>query len=165
MTEQNGSPSGSIKATATAAKGRATEAAARAKTKATDAADRAKAKAGEAADKARIQAKKARDNAKTGVDSNPLAAIAGGIAVGAIIAGLLPRTATEDRAVGKVGTRIRTSARDAVNTAKENARTQLDELGLNADSAREKLGGLAGKVAKAATAVGTAAAEAATKKK
>jgi ElaB/YqjD/DUF883 family membrane-anchored ribosome-binding protein len=164
MTEQNETQLGKIKASATSAKDRAADVATRAKTRATETADRAKAKASDAADKARTQAKKARENAMTGVDTNPLVAIAGGIAVGAILAGLLPRTATEDRAVGKVGTRIRSTARAAVNSAKENAKTQLDELGLNADSAREKLGGLAGKVAKAATAVGTAAAESAVKK-
>ncbi len=146
------------------AKQRATDAATRAKTRALETAERAKAKASEAAELARHKGRQAKESALTGVETNPLVAIAGGIAVGAILAGLLPRTVVEDRAVGKVGTRIRTTARDAVNNAKENAKSQLDELGLNADSAREKLGGIAGKVAKAATAVGAAAAKSAIKK-
>ncbi len=161
----NSASSAADKSAAASAKERAADVASRARSKAVDAADRAKAKAKEAADTARERGRKARASAQSGIETSPLAAIAGGIAVGAILAGLLPRTAAEDRAVGKVGTRIRTTARDAVNTAKENAKIQLDELGLNADSAREKLGGIAGKVAKAATAVGTAAAESAMKKK
>jgi ElaB/YqjD/DUF883 family membrane-anchored ribosome-binding protein len=163
--DQSAAPSESGKSAAATARQRAADATARARAKASETAERAKAKANEAADMARLKGRKAKENALSGVDTNPLVAIAGGIAVGAILAGLLPRTATEDRAVGKVGTRIRTTARNAVNSAKENAKSQLDELGLNADSAREKLGGLAGKVAKAASAVGTAAAESAMSKK
>ncbi len=168
MTDQNldqeSAASNGEKTAAATAKQRAADAASRARAKASEAAERAKAKASLAAERARDKSRKAKESALTSVDTNPLVAIAGGIAVGAILAGMLPRTAVEDRAVGKVGTRIRSTARDAVNTAKENAKSQLDELGLNADSAREKLGGLAGKVAKAATAVGTAAAQSAIKK-
>lgn len=151
--------------TAASATKRAADAATRARAKAAEAAERAREAARDAADRAREKGRKARASAGSGIENHPLVAVAGGIAIGAILAGLLPRTAAEDRAVGKVGTRIRSSAREAVKTAKTNAKTQLDELGLNADSAREKISGIAGKVAKAATAAGTAAAESAIKKK
>jgi ElaB/YqjD/DUF883 family membrane-anchored ribosome-binding protein len=144
---------------------RASDAAAKTRAKASETAQQAKAKAAKAAETVKAKGKQAGAKASTGIESNPLAAIAGGLAIGAILAGILPRTATEDRAVGKVGTRVRSTTRNVIKSAKENARAQLDEMGLNPDSAREKLGGIAGKVAEAAAAVGKSTAETVLKKK
>src|SRR5918997_4109521 len=66
-----------------------------------------------------------------GIDSNPVAAVVGGLAIGAIVAALLPRTSREEELLGGVGRKINDSARQAANAAKEAGRGQLDELGLS----------------------------------
>lgn len=74
-----------------------------------------------------------------GIDSNPVAAIFGGLAIGAIVAALLPRTSREEELLGPVGRKINDSARDAARAAKEAGRGQLDELGLSRDGLQSKL--------------------------
>src|SRR5688572_2226695 len=74
-----------------------------------------------------------------GIDSNPVAAVVGGLAIGALVAALLPRTSREDEMLGSVGRKINDSAREAARAAREAGKTQLDELGLNRDGLRGKL--------------------------
>ncbi|MEA3063615.1 MAG: hypothetical protein QOJ27_43 [Sphingomonadales bacterium] len=74
-----------------------------------------------------------------GIDSNPVAALVGGLAIGAIVAALLPRTSREDELLGSVGRKINDSAREAGRAAREAGRGQLDELGLSKDGLRSKL--------------------------
>ncbi|HYJ81908.1 MAG TPA: hypothetical protein VEW26_03570 [Allosphingosinicella sp.] len=74
-----------------------------------------------------------------GIDSNPVAAVVGGLAIGALVAALLPRTSREDELLGSVGRKITDSAREAANAAKEAGRGQLDELGLSRDGLKSKL--------------------------
>jgi hypothetical protein len=74
-----------------------------------------------------------------GIDSNPVAAVVGGLALGAIVAALLPRTSREEEMLGPVGRKITDSARDAARAAKEAGRGQLDELGLSRDGLQSKL--------------------------
>ena len=74
-----------------------------------------------------------------GIDSNPVAAVVGGLAIGAIVAALLPRTSREDEMLGTVGRKITDTAREAANAAKEAGRGQLDELGLSRDGLQSKL--------------------------
>ncbi|MGZ8297877.1 MAG: hypothetical protein ACXW27_11640 [Allosphingosinicella sp.] len=74
-----------------------------------------------------------------GIDSNPVAAVIGGLAIGAIVAAVLPRTGREDELLGTVGRKINDGAREAARAAKDAGRGQLDELGLNRDGLRSKL--------------------------
>ena len=74
-----------------------------------------------------------------GIDSNPVAAVVGGLALGAIVAALLPRTRREDELLGDVGRRLNDSAREAARAAREAGQGQLDELGLSRDGLRSKL--------------------------
>jgi hypothetical protein len=74
-----------------------------------------------------------------GIDSNPVAAVVGGLAIGAIVAALLPRSSREEELLGGVGRKINDSARDAARAAKEAGRGQLDELGLSRDGLQSKL--------------------------
>lgn len=74
-----------------------------------------------------------------GIDSNPVAAVVGGLALGAIVAALLPRTSREEELLGPVGRKINDGARDAARAAKEAGRGQLDELGLSRDGLQSKL--------------------------
>ena len=73
------------------------------------------------------------------IESNPVAAVVGGLAIGALVAALLPRTSREDELLGSVGRKINDGAREAANAAKEAGRGQLDELGLSRDGLRSKL--------------------------
>jgi hypothetical protein len=74
-----------------------------------------------------------------GIDSNPVAAVVGGLAVGAIVAALLPRTSREEELLGGVGRKISDSARQAAQAAKDAGRSQLDELGLSREGLQGKL--------------------------
>ncbi|HEX8572130.1 MAG TPA: hypothetical protein VF759_05210 [Allosphingosinicella sp.] len=74
-----------------------------------------------------------------GIESNPVAAVFGGLAIGAIVAALLPRTRREEEMLGTVGRRINDSAREAARAAREAGRSQLDEIGLSKDGLRGKL--------------------------
>ena len=160
----------------TDAKAKAADAVAKGKTKAEDAARLAREKAEQAAasTKAGAQraasatkagAKKAADKTSQSVETNPLAAIVGGLAVGAIVAALLPRTARENKLAGNVGRTVRDTASKAAKNATATAKDQLDALGVNADAAKGQLRDLISKIGEAATSAGSAAADTVRKSK
>ena len=64
------------------------------------------------------------------LDEAPLIALAAGLAAGAAIAALLPRSRAEERLLRPVTDRARETARTAYQSAKEAGRGRLDELGL-----------------------------------
>ena len=66
------------------------------------------------------------------IDSNPVIAIAGGLALGAVLGALLPRTEREKEVLGGVGTKVTDAARGAANSAVEAGRQQANELTHNA---------------------------------
>jgi ElaB/YqjD/DUF883 family membrane-anchored ribosome-binding protein len=74
-----------------------------------------------------------------GIDANPMAAVAGGLALGAILAALLPKTRREEELFGDVGRRLNDTARDAARAARDASRQQIEELGLSKDGVRRKL--------------------------
>ena len=72
----------------------------------------------------------------------PLIALAGGIAAGALIAALLPRTDSEARLIKPASRRVRDTARAAYGAAREAGSGKLDELGItrqNGESGLRKL--------------------------
>ncbi len=79
--------------------------------------------------------------ARTGdqIDEAPLIALAGGLAAGALIAALLPRTQTEDKLLGPVGEKITGGARSAIDAAKEAGRDKFNELNLTRDAGASAL--------------------------
>ena len=64
------------------------------------------------------------------IEEAPLIVLAAGLAAGAAIAALLPRTRAEDKLVKPVADRARETARTAVQAAKNAGQGRLDELGL-----------------------------------
>jgi len=72
----------------------------------------------------------ARGRASDALDEAPLIALAGGLAAGALIAALLPRTRTEERLVRPYANRAKETARSAAQAAKEAGRDRLNDLGL-----------------------------------
>ena len=91
----------------------------------------------------------------------PLVAIAGGIAAGALIAALLPRTEAEDRLIRPTARRVRQSARAAATAARETGTQRLGELGLNREKGEETIRSIIDSVTDAAKASARAAADAA----
>ena len=67
------------------------------------------------------------------LSESPLIVLAAGLAAGAAIAALLPRTRTESRLLRPVTDRARETARTAYSAAKDAGRGRLDELGLTRD--------------------------------
>lgn len=108
---------------------------------------------------AREKARSAGQTAADGLEGNPLVVLAGGIAIGAVIGALLPRSEREAKVLGEVGERVRSATREAIEAAKDAGRDKLDELGLNRDHARDTMKSLIDGVIAAAGSAGTAAVE------
>lgn len=98
--------------------------------RAADALDAAREKAVDAYDAARERALEARDQARTSVGDNALVALGGGLALGAIVAALLPTTRRERALVGPYADKVKARASDAVGAAKDAGTARLGELGL-----------------------------------
>ena len=117
---------------------------------------------------ARLRAIEAYDNARDRVSDTlsdaPLIALAGGIAAGALIAALLPRTKSEARLVRPTARRVKETARAAYTAAKDTGSAKLDEIGLNREKGEETIRSLLQGVTDAAKASGQAAYDAARNK-
>jgi hypothetical protein len=106
----------------------------------------------------------ARERATDQVGGSPLLALGGGLALGALAAALLPRTRAEVRLMGKAGSRITTSARDAFDAAREAGREKLTELNITRDAGASAVQSLVDGLTEAARASGKAGLEAARNK-
>ena len=93
----------------------------------------------EAYDGARDSVSGAGRRATDGIDEAPLIALAAGVAVGALLAALLPRTESETRLLRPVGDRLTDTAKAAAAAAKEAGTSRLAELGLTPEKGRETL--------------------------
>ena len=74
-----------------------------------------------------------------GIDANPVAAVIGGLALGALVGALLPRSQREQELLGSVGEKINNTAREAFVAARDAGRRELDEIGLSKDGVRRRL--------------------------
>lgn len=94
------------------------------------------------------------------LEEAPLIVLAAGLAAGAAIAALLPRSRAEDKLLKPVTDRAKETARTAVQAAKDAGQDRLDELGLTrqkgSDTIRSIIEG-AGEAARASAqaAIGT----------
>ena len=118
--------------------GYARDKASTAKATASDAISSARDKASDLAASARESAAQARLKTADGVDANPVAALIGGLALGALAAAVLPRTRKEEELLGPVSAKINDRARTAAQSAMEAGQNKLDELGISKDSAMDK---------------------------
>lgn len=91
------------------------------------------------AGRARARASDARRRASDGYDANPLTGALIGVAAGALLGLLLPRTRREDELLGETRDRLADAAKSAARAAADTAKQQLDEKGLNLDAAKAKL--------------------------
>lgn len=129
-----------------------------ARTRAADAYTAAREKTSSAYSSAREGASRAAQRTGEGINSNPEAALLGGLALGAILAAVLPKTQRESEAFGAVGRRITDTAREAARAAKEAGRSQLEEAGLTPEGARQKFSDIASRATEAARTTAGAAA-------
>jgi hypothetical protein len=102
----------------------------------------------------------ARGRATDTLGQAPLIALAGGIAAGALIASLLPRTAAEARLVRPTAKRVKNSARAAFTAARDTGTERLDELGISREKGEETIRSLIDGLTDAAKASANAAADA-----
>lgn len=99
----------------------------------------------------------ARDRAVDTLGEAPLLALAGGLAAGALIAALLPRTQTESRLVRSTARRVKESARSALDAARDTGTERLSAMGLSRDKGEETIRNLLSGLADAARASADAA--------
>ena len=78
----------------------------------------------------------ARERTRDGIDAAPIMALGGGLALGALIAALLPKTETEERLMGPLGGKITDGARAAASAAKEASREKLSELNITREAGK-----------------------------
>lgn len=90
-------------------------------------------------------------------EANPLAVIAGGIAIGLAAGALLPKSRRETELLGPVGKRLTGAAAGAAEAAKDAAKAELGSLPLSKDAARAQVSKLLDQVGKALSAGGEAA--------
>ena len=114
----------------------------------------------------RVAAAYAAAREKTGqagekIEANPLAALLGGIAIGAIAGALIPRLAKEKELLAPLGERIGEAARAALDAGKSAGTEALEDAGLSSDQIRAQVSKLVEQALKAASEAGTAAVEAA----
>jgi ElaB/YqjD/DUF883 family membrane-anchored ribosome-binding protein len=140
-----------------AAKDKVSDTASSARTRARDAYGSARERTSSAYESARERASRAGHRTADGVDSNPAAALIGGLALGALVAAILPRTRREEEMFGQYGRRLNEKAREAALAARDAGTSKLDEMGFNKDTAKEKLNELASSAGEAARASAGAA--------
>ena len=92
--------------------------------------DDARERAVEAYDQARAAARKAGRNASDQFSEAPFVALGGGLALGALIAALLPTSRRERELLGPVTDRIRDTATAAAGAARDAGSARLGELGI-----------------------------------
>ena len=126
--------------------------------------DKSKAAASRTVTSSKAAAKKASDTGAQSIDTSPLAIVAGGIAIGAIVGMLLPKTEREQKVLGGAGRKLNETARRAVDAAKSAGKDKVDSLGLGQDGLRDQFRDLVSKAGEAVKAAGKAAADEARKK-
>ncbi|MDB5677624.1 hypothetical protein [Sphingomonas bacterium] len=90
-------------------------------------------------------------------EANPLAVIAGGIAIGLAAGALLPRSRRETELLGATGKRLNGAVAGAAEAARDAAKAELGSLPLSKDAARKQVTKLLDQVGKALSAGGEAA--------
>ncbi len=97
----------------------------------------------------REKAAEARRRTADGIDENPIVALVGGIALGALAAAVVPRTRREIEALGPLGNKLSGAARDAVDKVRSAGKEKIGELGL--DHAKDSVRKLVGEAVSAAS--------------
>lgn len=120
------------------------------------------------ADRTPSVTKRARDAANDagnrileGVEANPIAVLAGGIALGLFAGALLPKTKREGDLLGALGSRLNNGAVAAAKAARTAGAAELTAAGLSRVNANDQINKLIDAVIRALASAGAAAKEAA----
>ena len=120
----------------------------------------ARDKATSAVDASREKARDAARQTVETIETNPLGVIVGGLALGALVAAVIPRSQREKELLAPVGKRVGATAAAAFAAAKTAGKTELDSLGLSRSAAKDQVKSVFDGLIKAATSAGSAAAQA-----
>lgn len=93
------------------------------------------------------------------LEGNPLGMLVGGLAIGAVLGALLPRSTREREALAPVGRKLNAAAMAAVAAAREAGRAELDAQGITRANAKDRGRDLLDGLFEAASAAGNAAAK------
>lgn len=91
-----------------------------------------------------------RERASAQIENNPLALVAGGVALGVVIGALLPRLQREKELLAPVGKRIAEGASAAAAAAREAGKAEIDALLPRRDTAKEQVSRIVGSAFSAA---------------
>lgn len=131
-----------------------------AKDRVSSAYEQAREQALDTVDRSREKAREAARQTADAIEANPVGMLVGGLALGALVAAVLPRSQREKELLAPVGRRVGAAATAAAGAAREAGRQELASLGLTGDGAREQAKSLFQNLAKAAASAGKAAADA-----
>ncbi len=98
------------------------------------------------------------DKVQDTLEANPLGALAGAVAIGAAVAALVPTSRREHEALGPLAAKLRNTVGEAFDAARSAGSNELSAAGLTVAAASDGIGGIIGKLSKAATVSATAAA-------
>lgn len=116
--------------------------------------------ASDAVDTSREKARELAHQTAHVAEANPLGIVAGGIALGALVGAVLPRSAKEKELLAPIGKRLSATAVAAFAAARESGKSEFQNLGLTKGGAKEQVKTLVQNVAGAAATAGKAAASA-----
>lgn len=121
--------------------------------------DKARASASHALEVSRGSAKDAARATAQSVDTNPLAVLAGGLALGVLAGAAIPRSTREKELLAPVGKRLAEAAVLATTAARDAGMAELDKRGLTRDAARDQVKSAVDGLGKALSSAGSAAAK------
>ncbi len=98
------------------------------------------------------------------LDTNPLLAVMGGLAVGLIAGALIPRMKSEEKVLGGSSKILKEKAKRAADAAKEAGKETAEAIGLNGEVMRDQFRDLVAKAGEAVKAAGKAAGDSAKKR-
>ena len=101
--------------------------------------DQARDTASHALESARDAAGKAAQQTAATIDGNPVGVLVGGLALGALVAAVLPRSDREKELLAPLGRRLAGAATAAIAGALDAGRLELDEVGLTLSSAQVRV--------------------------
>lgn len=94
------------------------------------------------------------------IEGNPVGMLVGGLALGALVGALVPRSQREKDLLAPVGKRVNETAAAALVAARDAGRAELDTLGISREAARDQVRSLVDGLLKAASTAGSAASQA-----